>query len=496
MTFFWRSKMTLPSIIQGGMGVAISDWRLARAVSLSGQLGVVSGTGISRVMTCRLMDGDLAGNIRRALSNFAYPDPIQSILDRFFIPGGKSATEPYKSQSIYTIHPSKFLDQLTAIANYVEVFLAKENHDGLIGINLLEKVQMPNLASLYGAMLAGVDYVLMGAGIPTQIAAILDKFADHEPVSYRLDVQGALPEDDIRIHFDPEKVFPGVRKLIGRLKRPNFLPIISSSVLGQALIKRSEGAIQGFVVEGHTAGGHNAPPRGKVNLNSNGEPIYGEKDLVDLEKIKQLNVPFWLAGGYGHPDRLKDAVDAGAVGIQVGTAFALCEESGMQAALKERLLGEIIESEVPVFTDPTASPTGFPFKTALLRDTLSEDELYKKRKRICDISLLRNLFKKDDGSTDYRCPAEPVDDYIRKGGKEEDTVDRTCLCNNLLSAAGFSQVRHDGYVEPPLVTAGDDLLTVKQFMKAGKSSYTAKDVIRFLLGSSPADDVQTREQHT
>jgi NAD(P)H-dependent flavin oxidoreductase YrpB (nitropropane dioxygenase family) len=52
----------------------------------------------------------------------------------------------------------------------------------MVGINLLEKVQMPTLASLYGAMLAGVDVVLMGAGIPTQIAGILDKLSNHEPV--------------------------------------------------------------------------------------------------------------------------------------------------------------------------------------------------------------------------------------------------------------------------------------------------------------------------
>ncbi|MGD8321328.1 MAG: hypothetical protein PVJ02_12765, partial [Gemmatimonadota bacterium] len=35
-----------PVIIQGGMGVGISGWRLARAVSSRGQLGVVSGTAL------------------------------------------------------------------------------------------------------------------------------------------------------------------------------------------------------------------------------------------------------------------------------------------------------------------------------------------------------------------------------------------------------------------------------------------------------------------
>ena len=81
--------MNLPVIIQGGMGVAISDWNLAKTVSQLGQLGVVSGTGISRIVSCRLMDGDLAGNVRRALSNFALPEPVQAILDRYYIPGGR-----------------------------------------------------------------------------------------------------------------------------------------------------------------------------------------------------------------------------------------------------------------------------------------------------------------------------------------------------------------------------------------------------------------------
>jgi len=38
-----------PRIIQGGMGIAVSDWRLARAVSRLGQLGVVSGTAIDSI---------------------------------------------------------------------------------------------------------------------------------------------------------------------------------------------------------------------------------------------------------------------------------------------------------------------------------------------------------------------------------------------------------------------------------------------------------------
>ncbi len=474
--------MNLPMIIQGGMGVAISNWRLAKAVSQLGQLGVVSGTGVSRVLACRLMDGDLAGDIRRALEHFPVPEPIQAILSRYYIPGGKAPAEPYKSSPAYTLRPPTFLDQLTAIANYVEVFLAREGHAGLIGINLLEKVQMPNLASLYGAMLAGVDAVLMGAGIPTQIAGILDRLANHQPVSYRLDVLGAGPDDDYRIHFDPEARFPGIARLVGRLKRPQFLPIVSSVVLAQALLKRSEGSVDGFVIEGPTAGGHNAPPRGALKLNDKGEPIYGDKDMVDLEKMKPLGLPFWLAGGYGNPAQVQNALEAGAAGVQVGTAFALCDESGMEPELKQRLVRQVLDEDAQVFTSPTASPTGFPFKIALVPGTLSDQAAYDARPRICDLGFLHSLFKKADGSLGYRCSAEPVDDYVKKGGKEEDTVGRACLCNTLVATAGFPQRRKDGYLEQPLVTSGDDLVNILHFLKPGQLSYSAADVINQLLG--------------
>jgi len=476
--------MALPMIIQGGMGVGISTWPLAKAVAQMGQLGVVSGTALSRVLSSRLEDGDPAGRMRRALSRFPLPEIAQDILDRYFIPGGKAPDAPYHSPPAYTLHPPARLDQLTTLANYVEVLLAKEGHRGLVGLNLLEKVQMPTLASLYGAMLAGVDYVLMGAGIPTQIAAALDKLAHHQAVSYRLDARGATSEDDVRIHFDPQRLFPGLAQRVGPLARPRFLPIIASVVLAQALLRDKAGGIDGFVIEGPTAGGHNAPPRGALKLNDRGEPIYGERDVVDLAKMAQFGLPFWLAGGYGHPAQVRSALDAGAAGVQVGSAFALCDESGMEPALKGRLLQRVIDQGAPVLTSAIVSPTGFPFKVAQLEGTLSDRAVYEARRRVCDLGFLRGIYKKPDGGWGYRCPAEPVEDYVSKGGDAADTVGRTCLCNNLMATAGYPQRRKDGSVEPPLITAGDDLATVGQLVGPGRRSYSAGDVIRYLLGEA------------
>ena len=64
-----------PLIIQGGMGIAVSNYRLAKAVSMAGQLGVVSGTAIDAVMAMRLHYGDILGNVRRSLNNF----PVKEI---------------------------------------------------------------------------------------------------------------------------------------------------------------------------------------------------------------------------------------------------------------------------------------------------------------------------------------------------------------------------------------------------------------------------------
>jgi NAD(P)H-dependent flavin oxidoreductase YrpB (nitropropane dioxygenase family) len=134
-----------------------------------------------------------------------------------------------------------------------------------------------------------------------------------------------------------------------------------------------------------------------------------------------------------------------------------------------------------VFTDPAASPTSFPFKVATLPETLSEPSLYSERTRACDLGYLRRAYRKEDGTLGYRCPAEPVADYIRKGGQPEDTIGRKCLCNSLMANIGLGQVRKDGYEEPPLLTAGDDLGCIMPHIAGGNLEYHAKDVIELLM---------------
>ncbi|MDH3499108.1 MAG: nitronate monooxygenase, partial [Acidimicrobiia bacterium] len=454
-------KRELPALIQGGMGVAVSDWRLARAVSQAGHLGVVSGTALDAVMARRLQLGDAGGHIRRALAAFPVREAAEGILARYFVAGGKHADQRFKRAAMKRDKPSRNLRDLLVVANFVEVFLAKEGHPGPVGINYLEKVQAPTLPSLYGAMLAGVDYVLMGAGIPRAIPSVLDRLAEGMSVELKLDVKESGKDHEFLTRFDPAIAMNGA---VSTLKRPAFLAIVSSHVLATMLARKIEIPVDGFIVEAPTAGGHNAPPRGKLQLNESGEPIYGDRDVPDLAAIRELGLPFWLAGGYADPEQVREALELGAAGVQVGTAFAYCEESGFDPEVKRRVVALSRRAQARVFTDPLASPSGFPFKVVELEGTLSDADVYGTRTRVCDLGYLRTAYRKDDGNLGWRCPAEPVDDYVRKGGAAENTSGRKCLCNALMANVGLGQIQRQGAPEPVLITSGDDVAEVARFL--------------------------------
>jgi nitronate monooxygenase len=468
--------MSQPLIIQGGMGAGVSDWRLARAVSRAGQLGVVSGTALACILIRRLQIGDPDGQMRHALEHFPVPGVAARILADYYIPGGKADNAPFKLTPLPSLQPGADFVALTVAANFAEVFLAREGHPGLVGINFLEKIQFPTLPSLFGAMLAGVDYVLMGAGIPRNIPGALDRLAKGEAVDLKIDVDGALPGEEYLSRFDPADFCGGKAPL---LKRPKFLGIVASATLAMTLARKSNGKVDGFVVEGETAGGHNAPPRGVRTLSAAGEPVYGPRDVPDLEKIRELGLPFWLAGSYGDPQKLAEALRLGAAGIQVGTAFAFCEESGIRPDLKQQTLQLSREGKVHVFTDPLASPTGFPFKVVQLPGTLADKSASPPRTRLCDLGYLRQAYRKQDGSLGYRCPAEPTEDFVRKGGESSETEGRMCVCNGLVATIGLAQSK-----DLPLVTAGNDVVQVARYLQPGHNSYSAAEVVDFLLAKA------------
>lgn len=470
-----------PVVVQGGMGVAVSSWQLASAVSRRGQLGVVSGTALDVVAARRLQDGDPSGDMRRALAAFPVPAMAQWVLDTYFVPGGRAPGQKYRSVPMLTLHPSRESMALVVVASFCEVFLAKEGHDGVVGINFLRKIELPLPFGLLGALLASVDYVLVGAGNPAEIPGLLDRLARRDGVALPIRTQGTTSADGtFAVRCSP-------RALLGDgppLSRPQMLAIVSSTDLAIALAADPATRPDGFVVEAPSAGGHNAPPRGPRQATADGEPIYGERDVVDLAAVLALGLPVWLAGGQASPDAVRAALSAGAAGVQVGTAFAFSAESGLDPTLKRRVLDAVVAGQKPVVrTDWRASPTGFPFKVVEVDGTLSDPDVAQARPSVCDLGALRTPYRRPDGQIGYRCPAEPLTQYVeRKGGREANTEGRHCLCNGLMAAAGLPQQRPHEYQEPALVTAGTDFTAVATIARNHHElPYPADAVLDYLL---------------
>ncbi len=465
-----------PTIIQGGMGVAVSSWQLARSVAQAGELGVVSGTALDGVLARRLNDGDPGGHCRRALAHFPSQAMAERVLKKYYRPEGRAPGAPYRPHPTLTVQPTPDALDLCLTGNFVEVWLAKEGHEGVVGINLLEKVQVATASALLGAMLAGVDYVLVGAGVPREIAPLLDAFAAGQPGSMSIEVVGS-PEPHIQT-IDPVALLGDDLPV---LPRPRFLAIISLHVLAGYLNRDERIRPDGFVVEGPVAGGHSAPPRGKMVLDDQGQPIYSAKDDADLAKMAEMGVPFWVAGAAATPEAVAAAREAGAQGVQIGTLFAVSAESGLLPSIREELLRRAGDGTLVVKNDALASPTGFPFKVAQLPGTVADPEVYAARERICDLGYLRTPVQRADGRLTYRCASEPVDMYVKKGGTLEDTVGRKCLCNALMANVGLAQVRKDGVVEDTGVTLGQDLTAVRRLLELHPEGWSATEAVNWLL---------------
>jgi NAD(P)H-dependent flavin oxidoreductase YrpB (nitropropane dioxygenase family) len=438
-----------------------------------------------------LLDGDEGGHMQRALKAFPDQAVVERILRRYNPEAPRKEGEAYKSVPMPDARGHRMSVELTMVGAFAEVWLAKElasqgsNRPGPVLMNLLTELRILTLPALYGAMLAGVDYIVMGAGVPRSIPGVIRNLANGNRATISLDAarqEGS--RNSYELGFDPAG-YPKIEKI---KNTPVFLAIVASNILATVLerIEQPELPPNGFIIEGPTAGGHNAPPRNKRVYNDRGEPVYGDRDVVDLAKIAELGLPFWLAGGYGSPERLREAKDDGANGIQAGSIFALCRDSGMAPHLRDELIGKALQEGVDVYTDRRASPTGYPFKVAAVESTTSNPAVYEQRERVCDIGHLRTPYERTtpDGNVEigYRCPSEPVKDYVEKGGKKEDTEGRKCLCNGLLGTIGFGQI-HNGVQEPAIVTIGDDKEgVIKRIATKYGPDWSATDGVEFLRG--------------
>lgn len=418
------------------MGIHVSSAHLANTTSRLGALGVVSAVGLRHFVIEEIRAGDPLG------IELARRFPIPTWRDEMlrYAPGGDwhKRTVPL---DLPDPERGGLAKRLSTVAAFVEVGRAKHGHYGKVGINVMWKCALTVLPSIYGAMLAGVDALLCGAGVPMELPDIVAKIRAGESLAYdALNGTGTPVAMEIPLAADAN---------------PKLLPILSNFAFPKRILdvwERSYGGAKpyAFILENHAAGGHNAPPRDKK--------AFGDADDIAsyFDKVLALGVKVYVAGAFENGGNRCDYIEwreRGAWGLQVGSRFALCDESGMRRDVKDAVIARNNSPEAGVLTDLRLSPTGYPFKVIPLPGSAVDPEVDAARRRICNKGYLMHGETRTlpDGRTElaYVCPSMPARQYEKLGGDPADTEGRICLCNTLMSAAGFDADR-----EPPLITLG------------------------------------------
>jgi nitronate monooxygenase len=344
-------RLPLP-IVQGGMGVGVSLHPLASAVALEGGLGILSSACLDRLVTKRT--------------------------------GKKTSTYD---------------------AVYEEVSLAKAA-GGFAGINIMVALQRDYEASVRGAIDAGADAIISGAGLPLSL---------------------------------PQIQKPGDTALI---------PIVSSARALDLICRRWERQGQrpdAVVLEGPLAGGHLGFRMDQVDLPEN--TLEALLSSVKESAIAHGDIPLIVAGGIYTNEDIRRFLAMGADGVQMGTRFLATEESSATAAYKQAVV-EATEEDILVANDP-GSPCGLPFRV-IKQSPMYLSALARRRKPKCDKGY---VLLKDEKGNFTRCLAK------------ESNFHHFCICNGLLSSAGYNPDQ-----EEPIYTVGstaarvDRILSVKALM--------------------------------
>lgn len=345
---------TIPvPIIQGGMGVGVSLNPLANAVAREGGVGIVSSACLDRLLSKRT---------GRKLNSYE--------------------------------------------AAYEEVSLAK-NSGGVAGINIMCALGRDYSDSVKGALDAGADVIISGAGLPLTLPAI------------------QAP------------------------KETALIPIVSSARALEIICKKWEKLgyrPDAVVLEGPLAGGHLGFKMDQIDTVENKlENLL--PPVKDMAK-KYGDFPIIVAGGIYTYDDIVGYLKAGAGGVQMGTRFLATEESSASSDYKSSVVAAR-ESDIIVAYDP-GSPCGLPFRI-IRQSPMYVSALSKKRAPKCDKGY---VLQKDSEGKYSICPAKRSNEH------------HFCICNGLLSSADYNP-----HEEEPLYTVGtnayrvDKIITVRNLMQ-------------------------------
>lgn len=290
-------------------------------------------------------------------------------------------------------------------AVYEEVSLAKAD-GGFAGINIMAALMRDYNDSVKGALDAGADFIISGAGLPLNLPAI-------QP-----------PKDTA------------------------LVPIVSSARALEIICKKWERLgyrPDAVVLEGPLAGGHLGFRLDDIDSESNKlenllPPV---KDMA----VKYGDIPVIVAGGiYTHADILR-FLDRGADGVQMGTRFLATEESSATAVYKQAVV-QAKDEDILVAHDP-GSPCGLPFRV-IKQSPMYVSSLQRLRKPKCDKGY---VLLKDAKGVFSVCPAKESNEH------------HFCICNGLLSSAGYNPDKEEAlYTVGTNASRIDKIVSVKALM--------------------------------
>ncbi|CAD5372437.1 2-nitropropane dioxygenase [Rubrivivax sp. A210] len=273
---------SLLPVVQGGMGVGVSAQGLAGTVAAQGAVGTLSSVDLRR----------------------HHPDLMERTRA---LPAGEGAREAIDAAN------------LEAIDREIAAARLRSGGQGLLAINVMRAVSS-YAASVKRALEAGIDAVVVGAGLPLD----LPELAKDHP-------KAAL----IPILSDAR----GVQLLVKKWERKKRLP-------------------DAIVIEHpRLAGGH----LGAARIADLQDPRFDFENVIPQALAffrsagVEREIPLIAAGGIrSHADILR-LQDLGAAGVQLGTPFAVTEECDAHPEFK-RVLAEAADTDMVEFTSVAGLP--------------------------------------------------------------------------------------------------------------------------------------------
>jgi nitronate monooxygenase len=242
-------------------------------------------------------------------------------------------------------------------ANYLEASIAglkeeirkaREKTAGVIGVNVM--VAMTNFADMVKTAIAEkVDILIAGAGLPLDMPSFLK-----------------------------------------RESKTKLIPIVSSARAAKILCEKWKNNYDylpdAIIVEGPKAGGHLGFKEEQIDDSNYAlERLVPEiiKELKPFEDKYDKKIPLIAAGGIYTGQDIRDIMDLGASGVQMGTRFVTTDECDASAGFKQTYI-DASETDIEIIR----SPVGMPGR-AILSNFINKVKAGRKQPKTCPFKCIR-----------------------------------------------------------------------------------------------------------